>query len=263
MTQQYSSDQLAWGDTNAWQTNDVATHPAGTNSTSFDALDVLVDEFANATRYPLMKNVTVVGHGGGGQMVQRYAMAAKDSPSNIHVRYIHGDPSTCAYFTDHRPLSISNGTVIPSKDNCTYYDWWRYGFKNFTGTAEGLKTPQQYFQQYITRDVISLVGYEDTAVDGDTTCMGNIQGGTKRRDRNLAWWQYVNTLARTREDLVGFPATFGKLPDWSAISGNSIDLQLVVIKHADHNATEVFESKDGMATLFSGDRMPEGWRPGN
>jgi hypothetical protein len=82
-TQQYSSSELAWGDINAWQAGDVATHPTGTTLSSFDALEALVNTFANSTTYPAMKNITVVGHGGGGQLNQRYAMVAQVSLSFI------------------------------------------------------------------------------------------------------------------------------------------------------------------------------------
>jgi hypothetical protein len=205
---QYSSDMLAWGDVNTWQAGDVATHPANTKLNSFDALDAIVDLLTDQSTYPSLKNITVVGHGGGGQLNQRYSMTAQDSPNGIHIRYIHGDPSSCAYFTNDRPVGTADGQTLPTIASCGLYNTWRYGFDNFTGTASGLLTPQQYFQQYITRDIISIVGYEDTAANGDTTCMGEIQGGTKRRDRNLSWWQYVNTLARTNEDLNGFPSTF-------------------------------------------------------
>jgi pimeloyl-ACP methyl ester carboxylesterase len=76
---QYSSSELAWDDVNGWQAGDTATHPTGTTLTSFDALDALVDLFADTSAYPAMKNITVVGHGGGGQLIQRYAMVAKVS----------------------------------------------------------------------------------------------------------------------------------------------------------------------------------------
>jgi len=156
---------------------------------------------------------------------------------------------------------MSDGDDIPSKSSCKYYNTWRYGFDNFTGTASGLLSPQQYFKQYITRDVISIVGYQDTSANGDTYCMANMQGGTKRRDRNLSWWQYVNTLAGTNEDLTGFPATFKNLPDWSNISGNAIQMQLIVVEDADHDAELVFNSNEGRASLFSTGKMPTGWRP--
>ncbi|UZJ57604.1 hypothetical protein CBS101457_006924 [Exobasidium rhododendri] len=258
---QYASDELAWDDVNGWQAGDVATHPSGTTLTSFDALDALTAEFSNQARYPALKNITFVGHGGGGQLIQRYAMVSADAPSGLHIRYIHGDPSSCAYFTTDRPIKMSDNDVIPTKSSCQYYNTWRYGFDNFTGTATGLLPISQYFKQYITRDVISIVGYQDIDQSGDTYCMANMQGGTKRRDRNLSWWQYVNTLARTQEDLTGFPATYSNLPDWSNISSNVIRLQLIVVESADHNANQVFGSMEGQAALFSAEQMPTGWRP--
>jgi hypothetical protein len=187
--------------------------------------------------------------------------SVKKPAANVHVRYIHGDPSSCAHFTNDRPTSMSSGYNLPTKASCQYYSTWRYGFDNFTGTSTGLLTPQQYFQQYISRDVISIVGLQDTQTDGDTTCMANLMGGSVRRDRNLAWWQYVNILARTRENLKGFPATYDALPDYSHLSHNTIKMQLVVVQNATHDAGQVFGSTVGQATLFSNGKMPTGWRP--
>jgi pimeloyl-ACP methyl ester carboxylesterase len=255
---QYGESELAWDDTNAWQAGDPANHPAGTTLTSIDALDALIDVFADASRYPAMRNVTVVGHGGGGQLGQRYASVAKPPPSNVHVRYIHGDPSSCAYFTEDRPVTDIS---IASKVTCPTYNDWRYGFKGFAGTSVGLKTPREYFQQYISRDVVSVVGYQDTDAGGDQYCMALLQGGEARRDRNLSWWKYINMLAKTNEDLTGFPGNFSALPDWSDLSGGIIGTRLVVIEDADHDAEEVFSSAEGRAALFDTGSLPVGWRP--
>jgi pimeloyl-ACP methyl ester carboxylesterase len=258
---QYTSDMMAWEDVNAWQAGDPASHPSGTKLTSFDALDALVEEFMDEDKYPSMKNITVVGHGGGGQLNVRYAMVAKTpAKGNAHIRYIHGDPSSAAYFTRNRAQSISTGEKLPSRDECDYYNTWRYGFDEFYGTADGLKTAKEYFQQYISRDVVSIVGYDDTEEGGDTLCAARMQGGTKRRDRNLVWWQYVNTLAQTNENVTGFPATFDPLPDWSDVSNKQISMRLTVVKGAGHDAEKVFSGKEGRATLFDVD-VPVGWRP--
>jgi hypothetical protein len=258
---QYSDTEMAWEDVNGWQAGDPAIHPEGTKLTSFDALDAIVEEFMDEDKYPSMQNITVVGHGGGGQLNVRYAVVAKTpSKGNAHIRYIHGDPSSAAYFTRNRAQSISTGEKLPDREDCEYYNHWRYGFHQFTGTADGLKTAEEYFQQYITRDVVSIVGYEDTDASGDQLCMALMQGGSKRRDRNLVWWQYINTLARTAEDLTGFPATFDDMPDWSHLSNNQVSLRLSVVEGAGHDAEDVFSSKEGRAALFSPD-VPTGWRP--
>lgn len=66
-------------------------------------------------------------------------------------------------------------------------------------------------------------------------------------------------LARTDEDLSGFPATFGDLPDWSLESGE-MSVRLTVVEDAAHDAREVFSSDEGRAALFAKE-VPKGWRP--
>lgn len=258
--QQYSKNELGWADVNAWQAGEVATHPDGTTQSAFDALDAIVSEFANSTKYPKLTNLTLVGHGGGGQLMQRYAVVGADTPENIHVRHIVGDPSSCAYFTTDRPL---NDTSIADKSTCEMYNTWRYGFDNFTGThAKSGAMPIDYFSTYVKRDVVNMVGYQDTSKNGDQYCMAQLQGGVARRDRNLAWWKYINTLARTNYDVSGFPGNFtDPLPDWSNVTGNTISHRLIVVENATHDAAAVFGGAEGRAALFSNGELPTGWRP--
>ncbi|PWN51241.1 hypothetical protein IE53DRAFT_374193 [Violaceomyces palustris] len=261
---QYSSNQLGWDDTNTWQAGEKASHPQGTDVTSFDALDTFIDEFTDRSKYPAMEKIVFVGHGGGGQLLNRYAIVGKDAPegSPVTIRWISGDPSSSPYFTEQRPL---NDTSVADKKTCPLYNTWRYGFDNFTGTQQGLKTPQEYFGQASKRDVRYIVGYQDTSSDGDQECMAKLQGGVARRDRNLSWWRYINTLARTNEDLTGFPGSFQgqeALPDWSGLSGGTLNHKLTVVRDADHDAAEVFGSDEGRSVLFDDDgQVALGWRP--
>ncbi|CAD6891305.1 unnamed protein product [Tilletia controversa] len=258
---QYTSNQLAWADVNAWQAGEVATHPKKTTSSSFDALDAFIDEFSNTSKYPNLKNLTLVGHGGGGQLMARYAMVGKDTPSSLSIRYIVGDPSSNAYFTKDRPSDVPKS--VASKKKCPDYNQWRYGYDNFT-TYTGLKgKPINFFTQYIQRDVIQIIGYQDVDSSGDQYCMAMLQGGQKRRDRNLSWWRYINTLARTNYDVSGFPGGFEEsdLPDWSNISQHEIAHRLIVVENADHDAAKVFGGDEGRAALFGVDNLPTGWRP--
>lgn len=257
---QYTRNQLAWGDVNAWEAGSTATHPDGTNCTSIDALDALVAEFSSRDKYPRVENVTIVGHGGGGQLAQRYAMLGASPPSHVHVRYIHGDPSSCAYFTTDRPTSAEE--KLPTARNCKLYNDWRYGFHKFPGTSDGVMDPKEFFRRYVTRDVISIIGYRDvTKQNGDQFCMARIQGGSRRRDRNLTWYRYVNTLARTNETLEGFPGGFENLPDWSHISQGRTNMRLGIVEDASHDVKKVFEGKIGQSALFNDDDIEEGWRP--
>jgi hypothetical protein len=260
---QYDNNTLAWADVNAWQAGEKAIHPEGTSVSSFDALDALANKFLDVTQYPRLQKLTIIGHGGGGQLIQRYAtIGSVNSNDRVHIRFIHGDPSSCNYFTTDRPTI--DGQTLPTKDSCPTYNTWRYGFDNFTGSSGTTKKPEQYFQQYISRDVVSIVGYQDTDASGDDYCMAVMQGGSARRDRNLIWWRYINTLAKTGEDLNGFPGNFDNLPDWSnLVTNNVFGVRLLVVEDADHDAQLVFESAEGRAALFdvNSSSFPTGWRP--
>lgn len=253
---QYSDIQLAWGDLNAWQPGARAIHPNNTALTSFDVIDGLIAWHADRDTYPSLKNVTVIGHGGGGQLAQRYAAVGSDPPDHVHVRYIHGDASSSMYFTDDR--AIMEDTDV-KKSSCEDYNTWRYGFDKFPGTACMLKSPEGYFKQYVSRDVVSLVGYEDTGRGGDTSCMANLQGGKNRRTRNLVWYRYINTLAGTDVDLEGFPGKFDNATDWSDLVGGKSHLRLVVVESAGHNIKQLLKGDSGRAVLFKDIDLDNGW----
>lgn len=260
---QYKKDELAWDDINAWQAGEAAIHPSGSTESSFDALDALFDEFSDKSTYPNLEELVFVGHGGGGQLINRYGIVAKDmSSDSLSVRFIAGDPSSSAYFTDDRPTTNPD---MASKSTCPLYNTWRYGFVNFTGTLDGLKTPQQYFSQNVVRDVRYIIGQDDTDASGDQYCMAVLQGGVARRDRNLAWWKYINMLARTDEDVSGLPGNLTRdaLPDWSHLSGGKLAHTLTVVEGATHDANKVFGSQLGRTVLFEKNQkdVQRGWRP--
>lgn len=256
---QYGNHTLAWNDVNAWQSGMVATHPSGTDVSSLDALDAIVDHFADQSKYPNLKNLTLVGHGGGGQLMNRYATIGKNPDNNdLYIRYIVGDPSSSAYYTQDRPVTDKS---IAEKSNCPQFNDWRYGFSGFEGTRSGKLDPVDYFGQYINRDVVNIVGYQDTAKSGDQKCMALLQGGQKRRDRNLSWWRYINMLARTNENLHGFPGNFSDLPDWSSKSNGVIYTRLCVVEDATHDAAKVFGGAEGRSALFHHYNVHIGWRP--
>lgn len=258
---QYNSTTMAWADVNAWQAGEEANHPEDAGKTSFDALDQFVTEFSDTDKYPSMARINFVGHGGGGQLINRYAQIAANAPDGIEIRYIIGDPSSSAYYTKHRPLTDD---TIATKDDCEMYNTWRYGFTNYTeDTGKDEEAAKDIFAQHVTRDVRYIVAYNDTDASGDQSCMALLQGGVARRDRNLAWWKYINLLAGTDEDVSDFPGNFTDLPDWSDLSDGSLAHTLTVVEGATHDASEVFGSDLGRSVLFNNANIPEGYRPGD
>ncbi|THV06355.1 hypothetical protein K435DRAFT_773324 [Dendrothele bispora CBS 962.96] len=268
---QYSPTDLAFADVNAWQAGDIATHPASTKVSSIDAIDSLISILSTKSSFPSIKNITLVGHGGGGQLTARYAAVGIDGPEDIGLRYIVGDPSTNAYFTQHRPVETSENDF---NNSCSFRNTWRYGFDNFTGTTQvPLKSPFEYFASYINRDIVFLIGNDDTSANGDQYCPALLQGGQARRDRSLAWWTYINTLARSSEPVQLFTSLvpeFAKnknLPNWSNVTRNDsqsggIRPKLIVVENAGHDPSQVLGSTEGRAALWNDmEDMPLGFRP--
>jgi pimeloyl-ACP methyl ester carboxylesterase len=117
----------------------------------------------------------VAGHSGGGQVVQRYAIAGRgEAPlteAHIAVRYVVANPSSYAYFSDQRP----EPEIAAS---CTGYDNWKYGMQARPDYL-AKPTPAALEEAYVARRVIYLLGTEDTNPNHpalDKSCMAEAQG---------------------------------------------------------------------------------------
>ena len=127
------ADTLRWT-LEGWEGGDDATGPQP--ASSFEALDAILARLADRKLFPNLRDVVVAGHSGGGQVVQRYAIAGRgEAPlteAHIAVRYVVANPSSYAYFSDQRPeLEIAA--------SCTGYDNWKYGMQarpDYLGQAD-------------------------------------------------------------------------------------------------------------------------------
>ena len=265
----YNGSTLGWGDSNAYTAGEASTNPPGSGVSSFAVLDFFLDRFTNRSLFPRMKTVTFVAHGGGAQMLQRYAVVGKDNPAGgrVSVRYVVGDASSMLYFTEDRPVGINQGS-------CPAWNDYRYGVNKYTanynsvsrGSAPGL------FKRYATRDVRYVVGLDDTSSEnGDQFCMARGVGGEKRRNRTLAYWKYIHLLAgHGAGGYTKYPGKFPALdPTYSQTSqsniprssasvissfrGVRVNHKLALIEGAGHSASQVYGSALGRNALF-GDR---------
>ena len=66
------AETLRWGHF-GWEAGDDAHGPAPISS--FAALDAILARLADRASFPALKTVVIAGHSGGGQLVQRYAVA--------------------------------------------------------------------------------------------------------------------------------------------------------------------------------------------
>jgi pimeloyl-ACP methyl ester carboxylesterase len=156
-----------------WEGGDPALGPAPTSS--FDALDAILAKLGDRKLFPNLKQVVVFGHSGGGQVVQRYAIATKGDQVLLHegigVRFVVANPSSYAYFSRDRPKAAIAAS-------CHGYNNWKYGMDDRpTYLAE--PSPAALEQAYVARRVIYLLGTLDTDPNHpalDKSCMAEAQG---------------------------------------------------------------------------------------
>ena len=156
-----------------WQGGEPAVAP--NRASSFEALDAILAKLGDRKLFPNLKQVVVFGHSGGGQVVQRYAIAVKGDQvllrEGIGVRYVVANPSSYAYFTKERPEP-----AIAAK--CEGYNSWKFGMDDRPPyLAE--PTPTVLEQAYVARRVIYLLGTLDTNPNHpalDKSCMAEAEG---------------------------------------------------------------------------------------
>lgn len=215
-----SPQTLYWS--SQWPGGSDALSPAPIST--YDVFDAIIARLSDATRFPKLHEIVVVGHSAGGQIVQRYAVVGKapqlDAGERVSVRLIVSNPSSYFYFTDWRPY--------PPHD-CPGYDAWRYGLRGapryVSGTAGDLEA------QYVRRRVTYLMGTADTKPneeDLDRSCGGEAQG------------PYRFARARYYIAYIG-----GRHPDGGA-------QRYAFVAGVGHDNRGMFTSACGLAAVFGG-----------
>jgi hypothetical protein len=178
----------------SWTAGEPATLPLPLST--FDVIDALLATLANRERFPNLGTVVLIGHSGGGQLLNRYAIVGKgpSTLAGIHIRFVIANPSSYFYFSDDRPQRDGSFAAFQSAA-CPAFDHWRYGPVNAPAYVVSASSTawQQYEQAYASADVIYLLGTDDTdpaQVDLDTSCAGEAQG-PQRLDRGKAYFRYL------------------------------------------------------------------------
>ena len=190
---------------------------------SFTVLDRLLKLLCH--NCPGLKGVTIVGNSAGGQFVNRYAAVGRGPGLvDVPIRFIVANPSTYLYFDSLRPGA--DGRFSEHKDPSI--NRWRYGFGGSLPVYVD-KTPAEYFQEYIQRDVTYLLGEEDSDHDAvllEVHPAARAQG-RERRERGERYHAYLQYKA-----------------------GHAVH-KLIRIAGVGHDASAMFASPQGRACLFN------------
>ncbi|MEX3773986.1 alpha/beta hydrolase [Pseudomonas sp. MYb118] len=209
---------------NDWMAGGLSTAPFAVSS--FAALDQIIARLGDRRQFPDVKDVVIVGHSGGAQVVQRYAMLGHKQPeleaAGVHVRYVVANPSSYAYFDERRPVAFSHA-------RCADYNRWKYGLADLPAYAEG-QTPRQLEDNYVQRDIVYLLGQQDIDPNHpalDKSCEAKAQGPNRlARGRN-----YFEYLKRRHPQ--------------------GLNQQLLEVPGVGHNGGEMLMSVEGQKALFN------------
>ncbi|HEY1656384.1 MAG TPA: hypothetical protein VGF86_14870 [Candidatus Tumulicola sp.] len=203
-----------------WPGGSDALSPAPVST--YDVFDAMIARLADRSRFPKMREIVLIGHSAGGQIVQRYAVVGKakqlDPGSAVPVHLIVANPSSYFYFGNYRPVP---------QTGCADFNRWRYGLAGAPPYVVG--TDAQLERRYVRRHVTYLLGTADTNPaedDLDRSCGGEAQGPY----RYARGKYYVAYLARRH------PA--GTAQDYAYVRG------------VPHDNRRMFTSACGLGVIF-------------
>ena len=224
--------------------DDSLPSPPQKSISSFTAVDLMLMFLSDRAGFPDMKEIVVVGHGEGGDFVQRYAAAGK-APDildelKIPVRFVVADAASFLYLTTVRPQKNRQGFTPPDGEACKDYNTWPYGLDNLNAYAKrsgvnAIKT------RFATRLVGYLAGENAGKADPspDNSCAAVFQGAD-RPTRAINYATYTGIL-------------FGEA------AGRTQNLS--VEPNTGYDAAALYGSKCGMTMLFGdGDCTPASLR---
>ncbi|MGC1379983.1 MAG: alpha/beta fold hydrolase [Candidatus Baltobacteraceae bacterium] len=220
--QTVSPQTLYWN--GKWPGGSDALAPAPIST--YDVFDAMIARLSDAQHFPKLREIVLIGHSAGGQIVQRYAVVGKapqlDPGARIPVHLVVSNPSSYFYFDDWRP--------VPQRD-CSDFNQWRYGLSGAPRYVSG--TAAELEARYVQRHVTYLMGTADTnpkEEDLDQSCGGEAQG------------PYRFARAKYFIAYVGRRHPGGTAQDYAFVEG------------VPHDNRKMFTSACGLAVIFGGSR---------
>jgi pimeloyl-ACP methyl ester carboxylesterase len=213
-----------------WEAGEPATRPASISS--YDAIDGILAHLSDRGLFPNLRVIVLAGHSGGGQVVQRYAVAghqiAAVEKAGIALRYVVANPSSYVYFDDSRP-------VPAAALGCRKFNEWKYGLRLAPSYVDS-SSSTALETAYSSRRVTYLLGTNDNDPNGpdiDKACAAEAQGST-RMQRGLSYFQYLQSRHKS-----------------------GLEHRVLLVPGVSHDARKMFTSICGVDSLFETGECPD------
>jgi hypothetical protein len=184
---QLSDRYLRWS--RGWEEGAPALATASPQSgelppSSYDVLDDVVAKLSNARGFPVLQRIVFVGHGGGAQMLTRYAVVMHPQ-AGPPVSFVIANAGTYLYPTTARPVAL----------DCPDFNLWKYGLDQ---PPPYVKDAGKVLKDFAARDIMLLLGEKDRKTVGilDQSCAAQAQGRNRlERGRYFAQAMTASSIA--------------------------------------------------------------------
>jgi hypothetical protein len=217
-----------------WPSGDLsqdAKDQAGRLS-SFAVVDRLYGELADATRFPGLRQVVLVGHSAGGQLVNRYVAVGRlgegvGTPNGrLEHRFVIANPSSYLYLDARRPVSGSDRFEPPPQAPPSY-NAWRHGLEGRNAYA-GRLSVDEIRGNVFGRAAYYLIGTADIKRDRSlSTSPPSMLQGDNRYDRWEKFRRYVELF-----------------PEWRA---HAVFAEVLGVGHS---SAQMFDSRAARTAMF-------------
>ncbi|MDD3183487.1 MAG: alpha/beta hydrolase, partial [Alphaproteobacteria bacterium] len=205
-------------------------------SSSFTAMDILLLFLADHQRFPSLRQIVIVGHGEGGDFVQRYAALGQGpdvlEKEKLPVRFVVANPSSYLYLTHVRPADTGRRFINPDFASCPKMDDYPYGIKKLPAYAKRIGG-NAVRMRYPQRDVVYLVGDKIVSDNFINRSCEALAQGPNRTSRTQSFGAYISQ-------------SFGEAAERTH--------QFVTVRGAGYDPVALYGSSCGMTSLFGDGR---------
>ncbi|KAG2497209.1 hypothetical protein HYH03_004798 [Edaphochlamys debaryana] len=192
------SDNSGWKGLGDASSTDAYPRPQSMQFSSLEVFELLLSHMTDCKKFPNLRNIVVMGHSGGGYLVQRLMLASALSErlinnSNYRLQYMSAGNTYFAYFDSTRavdpdvePSQLRMAPFDATAKNCSSYDKWGCGYRSLPRMLKNI-TAEEAARRH--RNTYVTVGAEDTGPK-DKTCEMAIQG-SHRLNKQRAWAAYL------------------------------------------------------------------------
>jgi hypothetical protein len=186
-----STADFYWANTN-WRRGQESSN--ANKLSSFDAIDALINQLANTTRFPVLEKIIITGHSSGAALTHVYAAANKSEANHptIEFEYVPANAQFYYYPDGQRIDEATNQLYTPS--TCSGYDVWPLGYKVTPPYLTGVSS-STYNTRFLNRKVTYLIGngsQSDPTLN--TTDCQNVLQGTTRYKRGENMFRYMELV---------------------------------------------------------------------